>query len=377
MLALNEEGLYRSRRVFTSAQGVVIESEGRQLLNFCSNDYLGLANHPDIVTAFKTGAELYGVGSASAHLICGHSIAHQQLEEELADFTGRTRALLFSTGYMANVGVISALLARGDTVLQDRLNHASLLDGGLLSRARLKRYQHLDVGSLQRALAKQTSGKRLIVTDGVFSMDGDCAPLNKLAQTAHDYQAWLMVDDAHGFGVIGKQGQGLVRHYGLTQEQVPVLMGTLGKAFGVFGAFVAGSDALIETLIHRARSYIYTTALPPAFAEAARASLKILRRENWRREKLHSLINYFRQGAQQLGFQLSDSVSAIQPLLLGDNQHALAVSEMLLSKGLLVSAIRPPTVPAGTARLRITFSAQHSKEHVDRLLSGLEGIDNA
>ncbi|MEQ1531598.1 MAG: aminotransferase class I/II-fold pyridoxal phosphate-dependent enzyme, partial [Methylococcales bacterium] len=254
-----QQGLHRSRRVVSSAQGVELIIDGQPVINFCSNDYLGLANHPEVVRAFQNTANQYGVGSGAAHLICGHSSAHHALEEELAEFTGRSRALLFSTGYMANLGVISALLNRTDAVFEDRLNHASLLDGGLLAGARFKRYAHADVDNLVAGLAK-AQGNKLVVTDGVFSMDGDFAPLPDLAAAAKAHDAWLMVDDAHGLGILGGQGGGLLQHYGLSQEQVPVLMGTLGKAFGTFGAFVAGSELLIETLIQSARTYIYTTA---------------------------------------------------------------------------------------------------------------------
>ena len=356
--AIAQQGLYRSRRVIASPQGINLQIDGRNIVNFCSNDYLGLANHPDVVSAFKTAVDHYGVGSGSAHLICGHSVAHHTLEEELAAFTGRDRALLFSTGYMANIGVISALLERGDSVFEDRLNHASLLDGGLLSGARFKRYAHADVDNLNVHLKKAT-GNKLIVTDGVFSMDGDFAPLKALSMAAKVADAWLMVDDAHGLGVIGEHGGGLLEYYGLNQNDVPVLMGTLGKGFGTFGAFVAGSDTLIETLIQKARTYIYTTALPAAVAEATRASLKIVIAENWRRDKLKQLADRFRLGAAQLGLQLinpiraeslnpTDITSAIQPIIIGDSQRAVDISNALLNAGFLVSAIRPPTVPINT-----------------------------
>ncbi|MGZ5050335.1 MAG: 8-amino-7-oxononanoate synthase [Methylobacter sp.] len=364
------QGLYRSRRVIDTPQGIILNIDGKKVVNFCSNDYLGLANHPDVVRAFKAGADRYGVGSGSAHLICGQSTAHHALEEELAAFTGRDRALLFSTGYMANIGAISALLGRGDTVLEDRLNHASLLDGGLFSGAKFKRYTHADVAQVNGKLTN-ADGNKLIVTDGVFSMDGDFAPLPELADAAKNHQAALMVDDAHGFGVIGARGGGLVEHFGLKQDDVPVLVGTLGKAFGTFGAFVAGSDALIETMIQKARTYIYTTALPAAVAEATRASLKIVIDENWRRDKLKYLSERFRQGAEQIGLPLMPSASAIQPIVVGDSQAAIDISKALLEAGFLISAIRPPTVPQGTARLRVTFSALHEEQHVDRLLDAL------
>jgi len=370
---IKQQNLYRSRRVISTPQGVEITIDNKQLINFSSNDYLGLANHPDVIRSFKQAADNYGVGSGSAHLICGHSKSHHALEEELAEFTGRDRALLFSTGYMANLGVISALLGRGDQVFQDRLNHASLLDGGLLSGARFKRYLHNDVDDLNNKI-KAIDGRTLIVTDGVFSMDGDVAPLTELSALAVKKNAWLMVDDAHGLGVLGETGAGVLQQQGITQSDVAILMGTLGKGFGTFGAFVAGSDVLIETLIQKARSYVFTTAMPAAVAEATRTSLRLLIKENWRRDKLRSLVQRFQLGVNQLGLTIMPSDTAIQPLLIGDSQRATAVSEALLHKGFLVSAIRPPTVPKGEARLRITFSSNHQEQHVDQLLDALDKV---
>ncbi|MDP2904330.1 MAG: 8-amino-7-oxononanoate synthase [Methylovulum sp.] len=367
---LTAQNLYRCRRIIDSPQGIHLQLDGKAVINFCSNDYLGLANHPAVALAFKNAVDRYGVGSGSAHLICGHNTAHHALEEELAAFTRRERALLFSTGYLANLGVIAALVGRGDAVFEDRLNHASLLDGGLLSGARFKRYAHADAADLASHLAN-AAGNQLIVSDGVFSMDGDFAPLTNLADVAKQHGAWLMVDDAHGLGVIGEQGGGLLDYYGLSQADVPVLMGTLGKALGTFGAFVAGSEVLIETLIQKARTYIYTTALPPAIAEATRASLKIVITESWRRDKLDTLVKRFRRGAGQLGLALMPSASAIQPIVIGDSRTTVAVSQALLDAGFLVSAIRPPTVPQGSARLRVTFSALHEEQQVDRLLDAL------
>ncbi len=379
-------GLYRSRRVIDSPQGIHLKLEGRSILNFCSNDYLGLANHPEVISAFKSSVDQYGVGSGSAHLICGHSSAHHALEEALADFTGRDRALLFSTGYMANMGVISALLDKQDAVFEDRLNHASLLDGGLMSGARFKRYHHADIQHLNSHL-NNAAGNKLIVTDGVFSMDGDFAPLADLSKVAKAHDAWLMVDDAHGFGVLGEKGAGLVECVGLSQADLPILMGTLGKGFGTFGAFIAGSDELIETLIQKARTYIFTTALPAAVADATSASLKRVIADNWRREHLKNLALRFRTGAEQLGFELvnpvsantdvkDDMLSAIQPIVIGDSQRTVAISEHLLKAGYLVSAIRPPTVPKGSARLRVTFSALHQEQQVDQLLDALNTAIN-
>lgn len=367
------QGLYRRRRILDGPQNVIVDTGGRPLINFCSNDYLGLANHPAVCAAFKNAVDLFGVGSGSAHLICGHGKAHHALEEELAAFTGRDRSLLFSTGYMANMGVISALLGHGDTVFEDRLNHASLLDGALLSRARLRRYKHADPRDLQTKL-QDCQTRAMIVSDGVFSMDGDLAPLPELAALASQYQAGLFVDDAHGFGVLGQHGAGITEYYGLTQRQVPILMGTLGKAFGGFGAFVAGSDELIEMLIQTARTYIYTTALPPAVAEAGRAGLKISRNESWRREKLQNLILRFKNGAKQQDIRLLDSNTAIQPIIIGDSKQTVEVSNRLLELGFWVSAIRPPTVPAGASRLRITFSANHEDWHIDSLLEALSKV---
>jgi len=372
---LKQANLYRARRVIESAQGIYLQVEGRKVLNFCSNDYLGLANEPEVIASFKQASDKYGVGSGSAHLVCGHGWEHHALEQELADFTGRDRALLFSTGYMANLGVISALLGKGDVVYEDRLNHASLLDGGLLSGAKFKRYLHNDIHSLRLKMQGQTAKQEaMIVTDGVFSMDGDFADLNSLAELGQQNNALLMVDDAHGFGVLGKTGAGLVEQCQLTQQQVPLLVGTLGKAFGTSGAFVAGSEAMIETLIQKARTYIYTTALPPAIAAATRTSLQRVRQDAWRRDKLNSLVVRFQAGAKQLGLSLMPSVSAIQPIVLGSSDKVIQASEYLFQQGLWVSAIRPPTVPQGSARLRITFSALHKERHIDQLLSALETL---
>ncbi len=367
-----QQHLYRRRRLLESAQGPEVVVDGRKYLGFCSNDYLGLANHSALISAFKQAADDFGVGSGASHLVSGHSRLHQQLEEALAEFTGRPRALLFSTGYMANLGAINALLGKQDAVFQDRLNHASLLDAGLLSGARFQRYRHNDPASLQAKLQRSTAPRKLVVSDGVFSMDGDLAPLPALCREAADAGAWVMVDDAHGFGCLGAGGGGCVEHFGLDPQQVPILVGTLGKAFGTSGAFVAGSEALIETLIQHARSYIYTTALPPAVAAATLASLKLIREGRALRQKLQQLIRQFRRGAEQLGLQLMDSPTPIQPIVLGDAATALAVSEALERQGIFVSAIRPPTVPAGSARLRVTLSAGHSEAQVERLLQALE-----
>ena len=368
----HKQFLYRHRTHVASGRDSVLQVEGKSLVNFCSNDYLGLAGHPDIASALKAAVDQYGTGSGASHLISGHSAAHQQLEEQLAEFTGRPRALLFSTGYMANMGVINALVGRHDLVLEDQLNHASLLDGGHLCRADYKRYKHNNMQQLDYLLEQSTASRKLIVTDGVFSMDGDLAPLPEMSALAAQHSGWLMVDDAHGMGVLGATGGGIVEQHGLTVEQVPVLMGTLGKSFGTFGAFIAGSEALIETLIQFARTYIYTTALPPAIACASSASLQIVRREHWRREHLQSLIQRFRAGAEQLGLQLMDSQTPIQPVLINNDQRVMEINQQLRSKGFMVGAIRPPTVPAGSGRLRITLSASHSRQQIDQLLDAFE-----
>lgn len=362
--------LYRQRPLLQSPQGPQVVVDGQPLLAFCNNDYLGLANHPEVIKAWRDGAERWGVGGGASHLVIGHSSPHHALEEALAEFTGRPRALLFSTGYMANLGTVTALVGQGDTVLQDRLNHASLLDAGLLSGARFSRYLHNDAASLGNRLEKAV-GNTLVVTDGVFSMDGDIAELPTLAAAARAKGAWLMVDDAHGFGTLGATGAGIVEHFGLGLDDVPVLIGTLGKGFGTSGAFVAGSEELIETLVQFARPYIYTTSQPPALACATLRSLQLLRSEHWRREHLASLIAQFRQGAQQLGLTLMESFTPIQPILIGDAGRALQLSHLLRERGLLVTAIRPPTVPAGSARLRVTLSAAHTGAQVEQLLAAL------
>jgi 8-amino-7-oxononanoate synthase len=362
--------LYRERLVLDSPPGAEIRLGAETLLSFCGNDYLGLANDPRIIAAFQAGAQRYGVGAGASHLVSGHSRAHHALEEELADFVGAGRALLFSTGYMANLGVVGALGDRHDVIFEDRLNHASLIDAARLTRAKVTRYPHADTARLKNLLAS-AAHPGLITTDAVFSMDGDIAPLAGLRELAMEHGARLLADDAHGIGVLGQTGRGTLEHLGLQPTPPLILMGTLGKAFGVFGAFVAGETALIETLIQRARTYIYTTALPPAVAEAVRASLKIVRAEGWRRERLRALVAQFRAGAAQLGLTLAPSATPIQPVLLGAAATALAASRHLRARGILVPAIRPPTVPEGSARLRITFSAAHESSHVDRLLDAL------
>ena len=374
--------LLRRLRTIDHADGPWLETGSQRLLSFCSNDYLGLAQHPQLVGALTRAAREEGVGSTSAHLICGHRTAHAELEEALAAWTGRERALLFSTGYLANLGVLQALLARGAPgsspgqalCVQDKLNHACLLDGAKLGGAELKRYPHADVAAAARQLAAHPAAAALLATDGVFSMDGDVAPLRELAQLCARERATFMVDDAHGLGVFGAHGAGSLSAANLSQHDVPLLMATLGKALGCSGAFVAGPAALIDGLIQFARPYIYTTAMPPALAAAALEAVQLAQSEGWRREKLAALIARFRRGAAELGLPLAASASAIQPLLLGSAEAALAAAQALERQGLLVTAIRPPTVPAGQARLRITLSAAHEEAHVDRLLGALETL---
>ena len=361
---------YRTPPLMQSSCGRTAVVDGREFLNFCSNDYLGLAGDPRIVTAFRDAADQWGVGSGASQLVCGHQSPHQALEEALAEHCGRKRALLFSNGYMANLGAVTALVGRGDAVFQDRLNHASLLDAGQLSGARSRRFAHNQPDALASLLARSDAARKLVITDGVFSMDGDEAPLPAYLAACEAHDAWLMVDDAHGLGVLDGAGRGSLWHQGV-QDRVPVYMGTLGKALGTAGAFVAGSDELIETLVQFARTYVYTTAMPAAVAAATLVSLDIVRREAWRREKLTALVQRFRRGAAELGYALMDSKTPIQPLLVGGDADALALSRRLRESGLLISAIRPPTVPEGQARLRITFSAAHEEADVDRLLMAL------
>ncbi|HSH42301.1 MAG TPA: 8-amino-7-oxononanoate synthase [Arenicellales bacterium] len=363
--------LYRSRLVLDGPQAAHVELDGRRLLSFCSNDYLGLAGDPRLVEALQRGAARYGVGAGASHLVSGHRAAHQALEEELAEFVGAERALTFSTGYMANLAIAQVFAGRGDLVVEDKLNHTSLIDAGLLTRGTLRRYPHGDAGRARALLADAGDGQGLLLSDAVFSMDGDIAPVEALVDAAAGQQALAVFDDAHGFGVLGPEGRGTLAYCGKAPRENVLMMGTLGKALGTHGAFVAGDEVLVETLLQKARPYIYTTAAPPALAEATRAALDIARREEWRRDRLRALIGRFRAGAAELGLEPLDSETPIQPVMVGEPQRALRMSEMLREAGILVVAIRPPTVPAGTARLRVTFAADHTEDDVDRLLEGL------
>lgn len=381
LAALERQDLRRARRIAAippeAGNPVLMQVDGRRLVNFCGNDYLGLSQHPRLIEALSASAAACGVGSGASHLVTGHGFEHERLEEELAAFTGRERALLFSTGYMANLGVVTAFAGRGDLVLLDRLSHASLIDGALLSGARLQRYAHGDAeaaGRLLRARLATRDAGVLVATDGVFSMDGDIAPLPELAAVAKAHDAWLLVDDAHGLGVVGTSGRGSLELHGLGAAEVPLLVGTLGKAFGTFGAFVAGRADVIEHLVQHARPYIYTTALPPAVAAATRAALDLVQREGWRRERLASLVARFRAGASALDVPLTPSGTAIQPVPLGGARAAVAASRALEERGFRVAAIRPPTVPNGSARLRVTLSAAHSDAQVDALVESLAHV---
>ena len=374
--SLNErvaQGLLRSRRTLTTPQSPHIVVDGKSYLAFCSNDYLGLANHPQLISALQQGAQQWGVGAGAAHLVSGHFEPHHRLEQQLAAFVGKPSALLFSTGYMANLGVVQALVGRGDTVFADKLNHASLNDAMTLSRAEVKRYRHGDMEQLAMLLEQAKSGRKLVITDAVFSMDGDIAPLREMLALCEQHDAWLYVDDAHGFGVLGERGRGSLSHFGIASERI-IYMATLGKAAGVSGAFVAAEQVVIDTLINHANSYVYTTATPPALSSALLQSLQLIEQGDERRAHLQRLVTRLRSGLAELPWALMGSDTAIQPLLIGDNQRALELSAALRERGIWVAAIRPPTVPQGTARLRITLSATHADVDVDRLIGVLHEL---
>jgi 8-amino-7-oxononanoate synthase len=356
---------------------LVTAQDGRTLVDFSSNDYLGLAHHPAVAAAMSECAARCGAGSAASHLITGHGVEHERLEEELAAFVGRERALLFSAGYMANLGVMTALADRGECVLLDRLSHASIIDGSLLSGARFKRYPHGDASAAERALDESPDEITVVATDGVFSMDGDIAPLQQLASATAARKAWLVVDDAHGIGVLGDKGRGSLEHCGMSSNAVPVLVGTLGKALGSFGAFVAGSRDLIEYLIQKARPYIYTTALPQPVAAATRKALEIAQREPWRRERVLALTARFRGAARERGIPLLESNTPIQPVMMGSSALALEAQQSMLEAGFRVVAIRAPTVPQGGERLRVTLSASHTEHQVDALVESLQRVVGA
>jgi 8-amino-7-oxononanoate synthase len=364
-------GLLRRVRTIEAVEGAHVWIGGRRLLSFASNDYLGLAQHPALCEALVAAAAQWGVGATAAHLLGGHREEHGALEDALARWTGRERALLFVDGWAANLGVVSALLSRGDVCVQDRLDHASLIDAARFAGCELKRYPHGDAEGARRQLRSRPHAAALVASDGVFSMDGDVAPIRALAAVCADENALLMIDDAHGLGVLGPDGAGSVAEAGSTQHEVPILMATLGKALGVAGAFVAGRAELIDALVQHARTYIYATAMPPALAAAARAAIDVARFEGWRRDRLARLIRYFRAGAATSGLMLTDSRTPIQAVLVGTSAAALSASTKLEDAGFYVPAIRPPTVPEGKARLRITLTALHSESDVDRLIDAL------
>ena len=373
--ALQQAHLYRKRQALESHQGPVVNIQNKTYLNFCSNDYLGLANDPRLIQSAQQALEEYGLGSGASPLVCGRNKQHALLEEKLAEFTQRDKALLFSCGYQANLSLCSVFAdQRDDVIIQDKLNHASMIDGALLSPAKLVRYQHGDSRALVQQLDKHRDKRKLVLTDAVFSMDGDMAPLVEIAEQSKQHETCLVVDDAHGFGVLGENGKGSLEHVGLNQNDVPLMMATFGKSLGGYGAFVAGPESLIETIIQKARPYIYSTATPTALAASALTALEIVSAESWRREHVTELIHYFKQSAAQLELPLLDSQTPIQPLLIGTSQVSVSISQTLYDKGLLISAIRPPTVPKDTARLRITITAAHQREHIDQLIDVLDQV---
>ena len=374
---LAADGLLRRRRTLDAPCGPEAVIEGRRVVAFCSNDYLGLANHPALVAAAQTAAGRWGVGSGASHAVSGHLRPHADLEERLAAFVGRERALYFTTGYMANLAVAPTLVGRDDAIFADKLNHASLIDATLLARAEHVRYAHGDVDALARRLEQSRARRKLILTDAVFSMDGDLAPLPELFALAERFDAWLVVDDAHGFGVLGPGGRGSLAHFDLPSSPRLILMGTLGKAAGVSGAFVAGDRRVIEWLMQRARSYIFTTASSPILAAALLASLELIAAGDERRAQLQGLIVRLREGLNGLPWRLLPSPTAIQPLLIGGNEAAVRLAGRLFERGLWVPAIRPPTVPAGTARLRISLSAAHRESQIDDLVAALHDCANS
>jgi len=375
LAARRTAGLDRRRTAIASPQGPRVIVDGRELIAFASNDYLGLANDAAVVAAARDAASRWGVGAGASPLVCGHFTPHEALEAELAAWVAPcagARALTFSTGYLANLAILSALAGRRDAIFADKLNHACLNDGALLARAHFSRYPHRDVAALERALAASQAPLKIIATDAVFSMDGDLAPLPRLLELADAHDAWLVVDDAHGFGVLG-EGRGTLAHFGLASQRL-IYMGTLGKAAGVAGAFVAAHPSLIETLLQTARPYIYSTAAPPMLAEALRVALAIIRDDGGRRARLMDLIAQFRQGARDLPWRLLPSATAIQPLIVGDSGATMGLADALRERGFWVPAIRPPTVPQRTARLRVSLSAAHTTEDVAALLGALHSI---
>ncbi len=367
---LSDQDLLRQRRLLQSAQGVRIQFDGNPVLSFCSNDYLGLAQHPALATAVCDALPLMGLGAGASHLVIGHHAAHRDFEQAFAQFCDLPAALLFSSGYMANIGVITALVGRSGEIFADRLNHASLNDAAILSRAKFSRYAHNDMVALERLLSSSRAAEKIVAVDAVFSMDGDLADLPRMLELCETYDAWLLVDDAHGFGVLGANGRGAVAHFGLASPRI-IYMATLGKAAGVSGAVVAAQHEVIAWLVQKAKTYIYTTATPPVLSAALLASLALIAAADDRRAHLRRLIVQLRQGLQSQGWPLCDSMTAIQPVIIGGNAATLALGDRLLGQGMLVPAIRPPTVPRDSARLRISLSAAHSEADVAQLLTAL------
>lgn len=369
----------RTRKVVQSPQGARMVVNGRETIAFCNNDYLGLAAHPRLIAAASQAFEQYGFGGGASHFVSGHSAPHYALEAQLASFMGMESALFFSSGYLANIGILSALADRHTTIFADKLNHACLIDGAILSRAKTVRYAHCDMDALRTALENSDANSpRIIATDAVFSMDGDIAPLNLILDLAEEFNALLVIDDAHGFGVLGKSGRGTLQYFTLPERLVKkrvVYMATLGKAAGGYGAFVAGAATVVEWILQSARSYIFTTATPPAIAAALSQSLHIIDEEPQRRAHLHMLIGLFQQSLALKNFKLLPSETAIQPIIIGSNYDVIAVADALMSRGFWVPAIRPPTVPEGTARLRVSLNAAHSVDDVMDLIMALVDID--
>jgi len=362
---------WRNRKRAQSAMGRTLTIDGQSLLNFCSNDYLALANHPAVKKASIDAVEAYGAGSGASHLVCGHQELHHQLEQDIAAMLGSEQAIVFSTGYMANLAIPQTFLGRNNLLLEDKLNHASLLDAGSISAVKMKRYPHTDAASVEKTLAESDASRKMVLTDGTFSMDGDLAPVKQLAQSCREHEAMLVVDDAHGFGVLGERGAGLLEREQILVSGNILMVGTLSKAAGSFGAFVAGDAVYIQSLIQFARTYIYTTALPPAVAAASIAAVKLIQSEPDRRERLRLLIDRFRDEATQAKLPLMPSETAIQPILMGSEASALAADALLRENGILAIAIRPPTVPVGSARIRLTFRADHTDKDMDQLLTVL------
>lgn len=362
------DGLLRQRRLLDSPQAERIVANQQPYLSFCSNDYLGLANHPELIATMQKAAGDSGVGSGASGLITGHHRYHDELEQQLARFVELPAALLFSTGYMANIGVLGALVGRGDAIFADKLNHACLNDGGYFSHAEFHRYPHNDVAALEKLLQANTAKHKLIAADAVFSMDGDIAPIPEYLALCEKYDAYLYIDDAHGFGVLGEHGKGSLSHFKIQSPRI-IMMATLGKAAGVAGAFVAGEQVVIDYLIQKAKSYVYSTPAPPALSATLSASVTLIEQGDHLRANLQNLIQYLKANLKLNKWRLIDSYTTIQPLVVGDNLEALALSEYLQARGILVPAIRPPTVPVGTARLRISLSAAHTLEDIKKLIA--------